>query len=257
MFQFYPVDISYLRNLYYFDAMCHSMGHRYSLITPVEFDSPPNLLAASNEFRFENKGGDYYAIADFVTSRPPKTALSFVNSSMIGPISSGQGKTNWPASQQNLISQGIQLVGDTIHQLPSFSPHGVHFSLRYGIRKNLAHVQTGSFTIGPKLLADLVRLNFFAYTKPRGKLAQVRDFEIRLTDIANKLGYGTESVASPLSMNKKDPYDIQLQDYHLSGFQFLKSSRAKGLPPVSSELFDAERLESAENRAEASWGLFA
>lgn len=233
------------------------MGYEYTLLTPVEFDSPPELMAACNEFRFENNGGDYYAIADFVISRKANTGLSFVNSSMLGPVFLVEGETNWPESQQNLISEKTQLVGDTINYLPSLSPHGVHFALRYGLRRNLAHVQTGSFTIGEKLLEDLLRLDFFSYSNPRGKLAQVRDFEIRLTDIANKLGYGIASVAFSPSMNKKDPYDIQLRDDYLSGFQFVKSSRAGDLPPISPELFGAQRLELAENQAEAFWSLFA
>lgn len=254
MYQFYPVEVSYLRNLYFFDARCNSLGYEYTLLAPIELGTPPGLVAMRSEYLFENTGGDFHAIQDFVVDISPNGPLSVVNSSMLGPLPKKPGCFEWPASQHNLLTGTTQLVGDTINPLVPASPHGVHFMLKHGFRKDMSHVQTGAFTIGEALLKDLMEQGFFGKRRLSGKTKQIRDFEILLSDSAKRLGYEIASVSKVEYEIDFDPYDLPFPEATV-WLQFLKSSRLqKNLRFSNVEI--ARILAEADNKAIRYWATF-
>lgn len=254
MYQFYPVELSYLRNLYFFDARCQSLGYKYTLLAPIEFGTPPGLSAMGGEYLFENRGGDFHAIQDFVVDTSPKGPLSVVNSSMLGPLPKKSGCAEWPDAQHNLLTGTTQLVGDTINPLGPASPHGVHFMLRHGLRQDLSHVQTGAFTIGEALLKDLTELGFFGKRRLSGKTKQIRDFEILLSDLAKRLGYEIASVSKVEYEIDVDPYDLPFPETTV-WLQFLKTSRLQNNLRFSNGNI-ARILREADNEAIRYWATF-
>lgn len=257
IFQFYPVNSSYLRNLYFFDIQCHRLGVEYTLLAPKDFSLPPGITSAKKVVSFDNKGGDFFALADYLSEFQVSGCLSIVNSSMLGPVFTDSATSRWPHSQTQKITSKIQLVGDSVNNLPNLSFHGLDFMLHHGPRRTLSHVQTGSFTIGPLLLSELRDSTFFRSGKRRGKVFQVRNFEILMSDKARRFGFGIDSIGDYKqgSSSTTDPYDSDIESLLSQGYEFIKTSRGTNNEGLVNRLGHSCEIQLAESKAIANWPI--
>lgn len=226
VFHFYPVSPSHTLSLLYFDQFCFQRKLPFTLFWPKGLVMSFRPVSDVEFFYFDNQAKDTGAFSDYMMSKDLHSGhFQIVNSSMVGPFFKESNKDVWPKTQLGLLEAGAGLAGDAINNLSRLRPHGIHYGLKYGFARNLRHVQTGAYSISETLLQHLQEIGFFNAQRASGKLARIRDYEIRMSVVAAELGFEIAGLELK-SKNGKDPYDIDSSKaFEGTNLEFIKPAR--------------------------------
>lgn len=203
-YHYYPsTNESQFNLLSFVSTACSQEQHNFfiNLAQEVDFDLPETENI--RYLKYPNYDLDWGGLSRFIENEYLDFCagnLMVINSSAAGPFFPRNLLSDWAHLFADRLSPQVQLVGTSISCLPLHALQAQHFLNYYNecdFKNFIPHVQTFAFLLGREAISLLRSKSFFNRTFDSDRISVISGYELSLSDVLLKSGFGITSVTHP------------------------------------------------------------
>jgi hypothetical protein len=188
-YHFYQLNETYVENFQHFLLFGYDARYQYYVLISGECTVQLPQVENIKYIFVENKNNDYGGYCHLikeVIDIDDYEYFIFINSSIRGPFLPPFIKDSWVDLFIDKLTEGVGLVGPTIHILSPKNEYSRIYQAEYGGIPPYSHVQSTAYAMNQSTLKILVNSGFYDENRVLSKTEVILKYEIQLSQLVKK-----------------------------------------------------------------------